>query len=529
MSRTQAKQPVRVCAGCSHPLVKAKKIYDGAPYCARCYGRLFVKAPCSRCQEMVRVMAADTAPICKSCACHDRSCLRCGKPVPRAGIKVGNQVACASCAPHFRKAEPCERCQQPSSKLSRIVGVTEQRICPTCRSKELNATCSSCGKHRPRYAITSSGKSVCKTCAEAPDTVHACPDCGASVGGPGDAPCLSCGFVRSLRRREAGLSKLLKHASSVSLLAAFSNWCTRTNHSSKALAGFDGYAAAIAHLDAALSDDAIVDQALVAAQFSQEELRRTGLFAQFMADVGLHPPPQLLKDQTENKKLAVLLTGIRGEIFEKQIRSYVTDLESREQPLSRRSIRSYVEAAIRLWASANARNAKTLTQDELEAFLRRQPGYRNSVSSFLGFLSASKATPVRLKVPDETPAIPSIKAARLTIENLKERLKRIESASARTAITAELLAVLFGVHLDSILKLKRVDVRQSPRFVEVNLGGWITLNSEIGHWVQKVLEQRGLEAADTDWLFPGRVSASPLSIATVNYHLRYMEAVTTPV
>lgn len=520
MKLNNRKQPKRLCSGCGKSIDKAKKISGGSPYCDRCYDRLFVRAECTKCAASVRIMAADPAPICGTCSREGRLCVRCEKPVPRAGIRVGNGVACASCAPHYRIAEPCERCQTPSSKLSRIVGVTEERICPACRSKELNATCSCCGKHRPRHAITSTGKAVCKACAESPDAAHICPDCGISVGGTGEAPCLRCSFIRSLRRREAGLSKLLKQGAGIVLLAAFSDWCTRTDRSAKALAGFDIYAVAIARLDAALSADGVVDQALVASQFTHEELRRTGVFAQFLAEVGLHPPPQDLKDRTENKKLAVLLAGIRGETFEKPVLSYLAALESGDRTLSRRSVRTYADAAIRLWASVNARNSRSITQEEVDSFLRRQPGYRNSISAYLGFLSSSQATTARLKVPKKKCPPQSIRVARTAVEELQQKLKSSISQNARTAITGELLAELFGVHLNSILTLKHGDVRESPAGIEVNLGGWIAMSDEIGHWVRKVWQLKGAASAPTDWLFPGRVIASPLSAAAVNYHLR---------
>lgn len=519
MKLRKTKPPARTCADCGNGIKKAKRIANGEPYCDNCYPRLFVKSQCSKCAGPARAMRNDPTPICGPCSREGRTCLRCEKPVPRAGIRVGTRVACASCAPHFRIKEPCERCQAPSSQLTRIVGVTDQRLCPSCRAKELNVTCASCGKYRTRYAITAAREEVCKSCALAPGAVHGCPDCGASVGGLGDAPCLSCGFIRSLRRRESSLATLLRSDAGVALLSGFTTWCIEMNRTSNALAKFDSYAKAIARLDAAVPPGAALDQALIASLFTQEELRRSGLLAQYLGEVRLHPSPQALKDRMEDRKLAVLLAGIRGEFFERSVHEYAAHLDSSDRGLSRRTVRTYVEAAVRLWASAFARGSKAITQQEVDWFLRRQAGYRNSVSNYLGFLGASSPGD-RLRVPAKVRPAESIRTARISVEQLLARLKTSDSQRMRGALTAELLAELFGVHLSTIVTLKRGDVREAANGLELKLGEWILLSGDVANWVREVWEHGGQLPSKSDWLFRGRVAASPLSVAAVGYHLK---------
>lgn len=519
MKLRKTKPPARSCCNCGEGIKKAKKILNGSSYCEKCYFKVFVKAECSRCAGSVRALRNDTAPICGPCSRADRTCVRCQKPVPRAGIRVGSQVACESCAPYFRAKERCERCGTPSSKLSRILGVTEQRICPTCRARELNVTCSSCGKYRARYALTADGLEVCKSCALSPGAVHPCPDCGDLVGGVGDAPCLPCGFVRSLRRREYGLAALLKNVPSQELLSTFVAWCIRTHRTSNALAKFDNYAEAIATLDAALLPGSPLSAVFVASQYSKEGFRKIGLLAQFLAESGLHPSAQVMSDQAENRKLSALLGGIRGEGFEKPVREYAAHLDQADQVLSRRSIRTYVGAAVLLWASVYARGATLITQDEVDSFLRRNAGYRNSISRYLRFLSETNATAERLHVPSRVRPPESIRVARRSIDTLLQTLKQSSSQRKRTALTAELLAVLFGVHLKTILNLKQADVRESPRGAEINLGGWLELSQDIAHWVLQVRNLGATAASPSDWLFRGRVGTSPLSVEAVSYHL----------
>ncbi len=519
MKLKKTKATARCCSNCGEGIKNAKKIHNGSPYCEKCYPKLFVKSECSKCAGSVRALRNDTAPVCASCSRKGRTCLRCQKLVPLAGIRVGSQVACASCAPHFRAKEPCERCGKPSSTLSRILGVTEQRICPTCRTRELNVTCSSCGKYRSRYALTATGQGVCKSCASAPGTVHPCPDCGDPVGGFGDAPCMPCGFARSLWRRGTGLTTLLRSAPCQVLLSEFVAWCIRSNRTSNALAKFDVYAEAIATLDAALPPGSQLSPSFVASQFSQEGLRRIGLLAQFLSETCLHPSPQILRDQAENRKLAALLAGIRGADFEKPVGKYAAHLELEDLGLSRRSVRTYVGAAIRLWASIHARGSTSITQSEVDSFLRRNAGYRNSISRYLGFLSETNVTAKRLRVPSKARPAESIRVARQSVDLLLEKLKESTRQRERTALTAELLAVLFGVHLKTILNLKRADVRERPPVVAINLGGWLDLRRDIAHWVLQVRDLSTTSASQSDWLFPGRVGTAPLSVAAVSYHL----------
>ncbi len=519
MKLRMTKTPPRCCCTCGESIKNARKIQNGSPYCEKCYFRLFVKLECSMCGGSVRALRNDTAPICGPCSCEGRTCLRCQKPVPRAGMRVGNQVTCKSCAPYFRAKEPCERCGTPSSKLSRILGVTEQRICATCRTRELNVTCSSCGKYRTRYALTAIGQEVCKSCASAPGAVHTCPDCGEPVGGVGDAPCMPCGFARSLRRRGTALATLLRSAPCQALLSAFVAWCVRSNRTSKALAKFDVYAEAIATLDAALPPGSQLTPLFVASQFGQEGLRRLGLLAMFLAETGLHPSAQVLRDKAEDLKLDSLLAGIRAENFEKEVSEYVAHLELAHRGLSRRSVRTYVGAAIRLWASIYARGATSITQAEVDAFLRRNAGYRNSISRYLGFLSETNVTAKRLQIPSKARPAESIHVARQSIDKLLEKLKQSVHRRQRTALTAELLATLFGVRLKSVLNLKRGDVHAMPQGVEINLGGWLDLRHDIAHWVLQVRDLDATSASPSDWLFPGRVVTAPLSVAAVSYYL----------
>lgn len=519
MKPRKTKSPARLCGNCGAGVKTARKIANGIPYCEPCYFKVFIKTECSKCSGSVRALRNDLAPVCAACSREGRTCLRCEKPVPRASLRVGNQVACASCAPHFRRKETCERCGSASSRLSKIVGVTDQRLCPRCRAQELNVTCASCGKYRIRFALTISGQAVCKSCASAPGESHACPDCGISVGGVGNAPCRPCGFVRSLRRRATSLAGLLKHDASRALLDGFSEWCIRTDRTSKALAKFDQYGTAIAKLDKAFGVGGVLHQTFVASHFSQEELRRAGLFAHYLAEVGLHPPREVLNERLENQKLDILLTGIRGEVFEKSVCEYAVHLKANNRALTARSIRIYVEAAVRLSASAQARGAKIISQGEVNSFLRRNAGYRTSLSQYLKFLNASAAAEIGLRVPVKSRRAESMRAARESVVQLLQRLKNSSSQRTRTALTAKLLAQLYGVRLRTILSMKREDVREKDGRIEVRLGDWLALSPEISQWIRDLWQLVGDEAADSDWLFRGRVGDMSLSTAAVKYQL----------
>ena len=266
---------------------KAHKLHQGRAICVTCYARLFKPCPCVKCGMPARVLAQDPEPLCRACEKSSRVCIRCARPVPRAGLIFNGKPVCPSCAPHFREARPCPRCEKPSTRLSRVVGMTDEPVCDACRRQLTCATCSVCGKHRERYALSAGGKPLCKRCAAEPSANHPCPDCGTTVGGSGATPCMPCQMIRTLRRKADVLIGMYRHPESRRVFLNFVGWVVAKKVVNKALGPLPRYADCLRRIDQALQDGEALQSRHVTDVLNTDEIRRAGLFAMFLSEQGL--------------------------------------------------------------------------------------------------------------------------------------------------------------------------------------------------------------------------------------------------
>ncbi len=202
-------RPHTRCDHCGRSMHKAARVYEDRAYCATCYAREFEPVSCRRCGKTVRTFHGKRPALCKSCGALDRECVRCGKPVRRAGLTLKIGVVCGSCAKHFRKPEKCSNCGRLSKNLARDFkrGFNEP-VCPTCRTKG-NAVCARCGKYRPIRGHRRDGSPLCGTCVETGDKPFLCPCCGKEGKRHSSVMCQAC-YWDSLfvRRLDEGLKVL---------------------------------------------------------------------------------------------------------------------------------------------------------------------------------------------------------------------------------------------------------------------------------------------------------------------------------
>lgn len=507
------------CAECGQRVKRATRAHRGRRFCATCYARLFKPRPCSRCGETTRALSQEPEPLCRACAKADRVCARCGRPAPELGLIFEGRPVCPSCAPYFREAKPCSRCGKPSTKLSRIIGLTEEPVCDACRRHFLNATCSVCGKHRERFAITAEGKPLCKRCAAAPDATHQCPDCGATVGGPGQAPCMACQLARSLRRKSALLVGTIANIESRKVFAEFVEWLIKRKKTNVGLQGLVRYAGYFQRIDNAVRDGEALEARHVTAALSTDEIRRAGLLAMYLADRGLLvDSAEVRAERSELRRIASILVEADGRPWGKLVREFAAELEAAEGPLRPRTRRYYLRAAVGFLEHSRASDVRDIKGDHVRRYLNARPGQRASLCSWLTFLHAKTGLDLpRGRKKSRTGA--TVNKTAKTVAALIKATRGATSNRHRAALVAKLISVLFGVPLKLVLKMEVSNVECSAARVRINVNGqWLLVHEPVAQFLKTVFIEVGGERGR--YLFAGRIKRDGLSISAVSYHLR---------
>lgn len=506
------------CSECEKPIRKAHKIHNGAPLCQSCYQRLFKNRQCLQCGAIARALDDDPSPMCSGCRTSGRICLRCERQITRAALVFKGSPVCASCAHYFRDKKPCPRCGNPSSKLSRIVGVTDAGVCDACRRQLLNATCSVCGKHRQRYALSPSGQPLCKVCAENPDASHRCPDCGIELGGAAITPCLPCAASRALRRKGNAIAAALMRLDTKRLVTDFVDWSIKRKSVTNARTTLPTVVGVLVDIEKAMKDEEMLTPD-VFSNFPADTLRRCGTFTMYLAENGL------LDDSTKNRsnrsdtrRLAAMLEEVREKPWKKAIEQYAALLASPERKLSLRTQRAYLRAAVELMHHANVDFSSKLEDVHVAAFLKSKPGYRASLFPWLEFIR--NATERKPAIPKRRSVKrPTIAHVAKEVAHLWESIEIAPSKPARRALVAKFIALIYGVPFERVLGLEVDDVvfGVNPRICLE--GDWVSLEQPVAQLLSDlVADVTALPRRRK--LFPGRLENDGLSVATAHYHLK---------
>lgn len=510
------------CGNCGQEMDKAHRIHLGTGYCAICYPRIFPPRPCHVCGKAARAHRNDTSPTCGSCLRVDRSCLRCGKLTPKASLRVGQQVACAACARYYRAPEPCDVCAVPSTRLSRSTAFPQNgRMCDKCLRAVVGATCSHCRKHRTVNFMTLDRKPLCKTCCASPEATHSCPDCENRVNGIGVGPCMPCAIKRSNVIKQLGAQQVLESPAVRQLYADFTRWGNETGRASKLAAGASRYLPFLVKLDAALvRENAELHEDLICEVFSTEELRQMGLLAQHMAETGfLTDNAAARRRRSEERLLASKREAIAGQSWAEDIALFEKTLSARELPISMRTRKSYVHAAIALMTQSKVLRASQIGQGAVDSLLARKPGSRASLSAFLTHLSEIYGLRLNLKTKSRKP-VPLVRQAKY-VRAILDVLASSVDRPAHLALTAKLLSRLFNTPMDRILQLRHSDLDNAD-FKRLKLNGkWLELPEQL-HPILAALPSSDWRAGvDLDpLLFEGRMLMDSLSTSAVDYHVK---------
>ena len=187
----------KLCYSCDREVHNYSKKYFGHGYCSTCAARLFTTKPCAKCGQLFKLLTANKDALCTSCI-KQLPCARCSRIGRPIGKITEFGFVCNSCAVHFRKIELCERCHQPSQKLSKISRFNDNlRVCEQCATRD-HQTCPSCRKYRLLIS-QDSGPSICKKCLTLPPTI--CAKCKIDIPAGCGALCNKCTWDKILAKR----------------------------------------------------------------------------------------------------------------------------------------------------------------------------------------------------------------------------------------------------------------------------------------------------------------------------------------
>ncbi len=442
----------RWCDNCGRQVQRMHRFHRGKGYCSVCYPSEFPAVPCTGCLGIARMHRRDSSPaLCGGCRRARRTCHRCGKPVPKAGLKVGvDAVVCPACAPHFRGEEPCSNCGRLSSRLTwGGEGDLKGRVCQPCRNESTYATCVHCRRYRPAAGLSSEGRAHCSHCGPAGAAWHECPACGMKVSGSGRGQCRHCLNRARLRREARLIAVALSQSWVVALVDGFAEWLiARDSASPKLPKTFISHLPFFQVLDQSIeSAERLVPQTMMD-EFTVQGLRRHLLPLQFLRhEVGLEITEEMKTDHVETARTIAILERAETGGWGNDLIRFNQWLIQEQKPV--RTRRLYVSAADRLMRFTGIKVLTQLDQEMVDRYLTDTPCARNDVGAVLRFaktvLNLSIGLPVRKFPRPQTPK---------PLAEVRTLLKKIRGGTEPVQVQhlRRLVSIVMRIPLRAIIK-----------------------------------------------------------------------------
>jgi len=456
----------RYCDGCGELIKNAHKLHLKKEYCGSCYKGLFKPAECIICSGKVIAHKNELEPVCSACTNATRTCLRCGKAVPRAGLMIDDRAVCPSCVPYFKEAQKCARCERVTARLSTMpsAGVFE-KICDSCRNKHTHATCSVCRKYRKVGGRKEDASPICVDCVGNVDITHACPGCGQDVPGKGESQCRSC--LNSVAiDREIKLTTIVFANDWVALLwARFAMWMHgRTPSSPKVLQVIRTHQPFFERIDAAFDSALELTGPGLLQLFGTATLRKHVLPVQFLAEqLDVHVPSSAKSEASDLDRMNEILISAKRQPWNDVLQAYHQILQN--STLTLLSQRKYLAGAAHFCASADVGD-EAWPEGALERYLDNKPGARNDLSRFVTFCKSSRGWDVCMPAKGMVirPLADPVRSAQKLGNLLREaEAAGLENASKKTL--GAILALSLGISKAALLSSTASDFELSPEAV----------------------------------------------------------------
>lgn len=452
----------RYCDGCGCTIQKAHKIHLAREYCGTCYKRFFQRMPCGSCEGYAVVHKNHKSTVvCFACEVSTRVCLRCEKPVPRAGLLVSGKAICPSCAPYFRRPQSCSQCGKESSRIATApsIGITV-KVCDSCRNKVTHESCVVCRKYR-KVARTTDRGALCGRCAENENFSHPCPTCGDPVPGGGSSRCRICLNRNSIAQEVRLSSALFRNKWAAALWAEFTQWIQQRNLGSpRVLTVVRSHQIFFERLDSYYSVVEEITADSLLRLFGTIELRRHLLATEFVTTrLSLIITAEAKRDYADFDRITALLSSAKRTPHEQVVVSYSKYLD--RLYLSPRTTRMYLSTAS-AFCVAEQIGTNPWTPGQLERYVKQNIGARNNLSRFVTFcrntLHWDVAMPAKgMKVRPLADPVQSVKKLTRLLQKIREN--GLQNASKQ--MVASILSTSLGVTTLSILSLQIADLHIS--------------------------------------------------------------------
>jgi len=481
----------RYCDECGHLIKNAHKIYNGLEYCGSCYPRVFYKTNCCLCAGPAVAHKRDTSPsVCTQCTVRNRTCMRCEKPVKRAGLIIKGKAVCPSCVPYFKEEKSCGRCGKLTSRLSSMpsAGILE-RICHACRNKETHITCSVCRKYRKVAKPVAQGAAVCNSCTALIGLQHRCPGCGCSVPGAGLSRCRPCLTKANVDAELSLTVALFEHRWIKEIWKHFGLWLhDRQPHRTVTLKVLRSHQPFFERLDASFTSPAEVTEQALVGVFGTQLLRKHLLATKFLRErLGVAVSSESKALSSENDRIEAILFDGKRKPWGALLAGYAVFLAQRT--LARRTVRMYVSSAAEFCAKVMI-NSSPWTAGQLERYLARNRGARNNISTFVKYCQREMKWDVEM--PQKDVSVRALVDPVQSVKKLRNLLERTaatgpEGASMRTV--SEVLSTALGLSPTKIrgLRTEHFEI-SSPDISVVIAGEHITLPLELHPFAFRLLE-----------------------------------------
>lgn len=535
---------VRCCGNCGRPIAKAHAIQDGIPWCGSCYARVFLPDTCTGCGGRIRTPDGVSGGLCRSCRARGRSCLRCGKLVPRANLTMpeGATIACASCARYFKPPRPCAVCGSLSVRLARDLkkGFTEP-TCERCRNRD-NITCPGCGKHRRPAGTDPAGRIVCRLCLEMGTFI--CPRCGREGRRHSAARCEACYWADRVEGRIAQMAARLATPRYRQAFDAYAHDLSARVGAQRAALRLKRDFVFFERMDAALPDPRRIDEAALIALFGTMGVRRMQMQIDYSIRAGLIPPmtQESMAVARRRAMIDAMIVRSRGKWFHGVLvrfrdhneavarrweRRGWTGERRRPHPSSLSERLRAAEAFLRSIADPGVAVIGVIGSDALDRFLAEHPGQRASVTPFIRYLNRHEATFAKFRVPKMSKhlARDAILPADFVSNVVAQCLD--PAVPAKEALIV-LLMLLYAQRPFRIARFQLTDLRRGRDGIHrlaIRGGNEMALDEEVGRVAARYLaERRPLapadDGADNPWLFPGRTAGGHLTDYAIREYAR---------
>jgi site-specific recombinase XerD len=532
------------CGHCGKPMPKAHAVYDGKPYCQSCYCRIFKPIPCQECGKTVRTPNGVGPAMCKKCRTVGRSCIRCGKDVPQAGLVVEGGVACPSCARYFKEPQRCPVCGQLSLHLARDFknGFTEP-VCQQCRRKG-HITCPSCGKNRRPAGTTSDGRVICSTCLVTDGKPFVCPLCGKEGRRHSSNRCEACYWRENVEKKLKNAISMIEHEWVRTAFSGFIVALSDRIDAKTASVRLERHFLFFAKLDAFFDKPSAATGRGMISAFGLNGLRRHAAAYGFLVKSETIPGQSTdeIKKEASYEDQAKLLRSCENQWYHGLLGSFVENLNKvgqryadrgwtgDRQRFGSRTILAALRTAAKFLESIDpdmVRSVQQIEQIHLDRFLLHHKGYRDSLRSFIRYLNKSQKLFKKLKIESVSRNLPQdIFMDRAKYATLVKGWLTPPDDSVKESIIG-LLMLLYAQRAKRLVRLRLSDISHGHDGVYRVVFGRteIPLDQRIGALFDRYLPARkALAVMEESWengyLFTGRTAGGHLTEAAVSYYLK---------